>query len=78
VAGNIGPISELCDDGVEGRFWPLDNPAKAAATLIELLDSEPTRLQAASAASERFRREFDANLIGPRLLFFLLGQEIPS
>lgn len=78
VAGNIGPISELCDDGVEGRFWPLDNPAKAAATLIELLDSEPTLLRAASAASERFRREFDANLIGPKLMSFLLGREIST
>ena len=27
VAGDIGPISELCDDGAEARFWPLDDPA---------------------------------------------------
>ncbi len=73
VAGNIGPISELCDDGVEARFWPLDDPAEAAATLIELLDCESTRLKAASAASERFRRDFDAELIAPRLRSFLLG-----
>jgi hypothetical protein len=26
-AAVIGPIAELCDDGVEARFWPLDNPA---------------------------------------------------
>ena len=29
VAGDIGPISELCDGGTEARFWPLDNPAQA-------------------------------------------------
>src|SRR5215469_8811961 len=73
VAGNTGPIAELCDDGVEARFWPLDDPARAAAVLIDLLDSEPARLKAASAASERFRRDFDAEIIAPRLRSFLLG-----
>jgi len=71
VTASTGPISELCDDGVEARFWPLDNPAKAATILIDLLDCEPARLKAASSASERFRREFDADLIVPRLLSFL-------
>ena len=74
VAGNIGPISELCDDGVEARFWPLDDPAQAAAILIGLLDSEPTRLMAASAAQERFSRDFDADVVAPRLLSFLMGK----
>ena len=73
VAGNIGPISELCDDGAEARFWPLDDPARAAAILIDLLDCEPARLKAASAASERFRRDFDAERVAPRLRSFLLG-----
>lgn len=73
VAGNIGPISELCSDGVEARFWPLNDPAQAAASLISLLDSEPTRSKAASAAHERFRREFDASILAPRLLSFLHG-----
>jgi glycosyltransferase involved in cell wall biosynthesis len=71
VAGNIGPIAELCTDGVEARFWPLDDPAKAAAVLSGLLDSEPDRLRAAAAAQERFRREFDAEVIAPRLWAFL-------
>jgi glycosyltransferase involved in cell wall biosynthesis len=73
VAGNTGPISELCDDGVEARFWPLDDPAQAAAVLIELLDHEPERLKAARAARERFRRDFDADVVGPQLQSFLLG-----
>jgi glycosyltransferase involved in cell wall biosynthesis len=73
VAGKIGPISELCDDGVEARFWPLDDPAQAAATLIDLLDCEPERAMAARAARERFHRDFHADLIAPRLLSFLLG-----
>jgi glycosyltransferase involved in cell wall biosynthesis len=78
VAGNIGPISELCDDGVEARFWPLDDPAQAAGILIDLVDSEPTRSLAASAASERFHRDFDADLIAPRLVSFLQGTTPPA
>ena len=78
VAGNIGPISELCDDGVEARFWSLDDPGQAAATLIDLLDNEPARLVAASAARQRFRRDFDAEVIGPRLRSFLLGTPPPA
>jgi glycosyltransferase involved in cell wall biosynthesis len=73
VAGNIGPIAELCDDGVEARFWPLDDPDQAAATLLDLLDCEPARLMAASAARERFHRHFDADIIAPRLWSFLMG-----
>lgn len=73
VAADIGPIPELYDAGVEGRFWPLDDQAQAAATLIDLLDSEPTRSKAARAASERFDRDFDVNVVGPRIRSFLLS-----
>jgi glycosyltransferase involved in cell wall biosynthesis len=73
VVADIGPLAELCEEGVEGRFWPLDDPARAAAVLLGLVESEPTRAQAAAAARERFRRDFDATVIGPRLLSFLQG-----
>ena len=73
VAGNTGPIAELCDDGVEARFWPLDDPARAAAVLIDLVDCEPARLRAAHAARERFHRDYDASVVGPELQSFLLG-----
>lgn len=78
VAGNIGPISELCDDGVEARFWPLDDPVQAAATLIDFVDDEQARAKAARAASERFDRDFDADRIAPCLLSFLLGTTPPA
>lgn len=78
VAGDIGGISEACDDGVEARFWDLDDPAEAAATLIDLLDCEPTRLKAARAASERFHRDFDVNVIGPQLVSFLMEPVAPG
>ena len=78
VVGDTGGISELCDDGIEARYWPLDNPAQAAATLIGLLDCEPERSKAARAASERFRRDFDAGVVGPKLRSFLLGTTPPA
>jgi glycosyltransferase involved in cell wall biosynthesis len=73
VTGDIGGICELCDDGVEARFWPLDDPAQAADMLIGLIDNESARLKAARAAQERFRREHDAAVVGPELRSFLLG-----
>jgi glycosyltransferase involved in cell wall biosynthesis len=78
VAGYLEPIAELCDDGVEGWFFPLDDPARAAATLIDVLDCEPARAKAARAASERFHRDFDAEVIAPRLLAFLQGAAPPA
>jgi glycosyltransferase involved in cell wall biosynthesis len=73
VAGDTGGISELCDHGVEVRFWPLDDPVRAAATLMDLLGSEEERSRAARAASERFRRDFDAAVVAPKLQAYLLG-----
>ena len=73
VAADVGPLAELFDDGVEGRFWPLDDPAGAAAVLLELTEDEPNRRKAARAARERFERDFDANVVGPRLRSFLYG-----
>lgn len=78
VAGYIEPLAELCDEGVEGRFFSLDDPAKAAAVLIELLDCEPARAKAGKAASERFARDFDAEVNAPRLLSFLQGKTPPA
>ena len=71
VAGDIGPISELFDDGVEGRFWPLADPAQAAAVLLDLIEDEPGRRKVAQAARDRFRRDYDAEIVGPNLVSFL-------
>ena len=76
VAGDIGPLSELCDEGVEGRFWPLDDPGRAAEVLLGLLDSETERAAAGRAARDRFRRDFDATVMGGRLVSFLVSGEV--
>lgn len=72
VAARVGPIAELVDDGVEGRFWPLDEPARAAAVLRGLIGDETVRRAAARAARKRFERDYDASVVGPRLRSFLL------
>jgi glycosyltransferase involved in cell wall biosynthesis len=73
VTGDTGGIRELCDEGVEARFWSLDDAAQAAVTLTALLDSEPARSKAAKAARERFHRDFEADVVVPRLMSFLFG-----
>jgi len=76
VAGDAGGIPELFDEGVEGYLWPLDDPARAAEVLIGLMDDEPKRSMAGAAALARFRRDFDADVIAPRLLSFVMGADL--
>ncbi len=72
IAGGIGPIAELVDDGVEARFWPLDDPEQAALIAVELLGSEEALAKAGTAALERFRRDYSAAVLGPQIKSFLL------
>ena len=75
VAGDMGPLSELFDEGVEGRFWALDDPAQAAKVLMGLMEDESDLSMAAAASLARFRRDFDAEVIAPRLLSFVMGAD---
>ena len=74
VAGRIGGIPEIIEEGVEGRFWPLDDPARAVDELLGLLDDESARQGAAEAAKKRFYGEFDTSVVVSRLMAFLAGQ----
>lgn len=78
LAGATGGVAELYDDGVEGRFWPLDDPGQAAALLIDLLDSEPEHTAAAKAARKRFDTEYDSAVVIPRVLAFLQAKASAS
>ena len=71
LAGGIGPIAELVDDGSEARFWPLDDPEQAAEILIDMMNSEQDRSKAGAAARDRFHRDYDASVLGPRIRSFL-------
>jgi glycosyltransferase involved in cell wall biosynthesis len=79
VAGATGGIPEMVDEGVEGRFWPLDDAVAGARILVGLLDDEPTRATTAAAALSRFRAGFDAAVVGPRLERLLVdGVDAPN
>lgn len=74
-AAAVGGIPEVLTDGVEGRFWRLDDPEGAAAALIEVLEA-PARHEAVSAAARRrYEREFTPESVGPRLLRTVAGLE---
>lgn len=73
IAADIGPMIELFEDAVEGRYWPLEDPHEASAILLDLLEDEPRRHKMEQAARERFERDFDSSVVGPRLRSFLLG-----
>jgi glycosyltransferase involved in cell wall biosynthesis len=78
VAGAIGGIPELFDDGREGLVWPLDDPQKAALVLIGLLEDESELQRLGAAARARFERNFDAKVVGPLLERLLLSTVEPS
>lgn len=73
VAGRIGGVQELFDEGIEGRFWPLDDHKRAAEILLGLLDDERALLGFSEAARKRFYSEYDGSVVVPRLLAFLHG-----
>jgi len=78
LAGAVGGIPELYKAGIEGRFWPLDDPAEAAAILIDLLDSESTRKDAGTASLVRHRSSYDSSILVPQLWSFLMECASPD
>lgn len=71
LAGASGGVPELLSDGIEGRYWPLDDPVASAEALIALLEDEDSRRTAARAASLRFISSFTTERLAPELLDFL-------
>ena len=73
LSGAVGGIPEIFDDGVEGRFWPLDDPRRASAILIEVLESESRHAAMSAAARRRYQRDFSPDVLGPRWLEAICG-----
>jgi glycosyltransferase involved in cell wall biosynthesis len=70
----VGGIPEVVRDGVEGFFWPLDNPTAAAERLISVLEDEVTLSSMAEAARTRLLTTFTTERVAPRLIEFLCAQ----
>ncbi len=68
VSSRAGALGDLFEDPEHGRFWPLDDPEEAARILIELMESPDELQRAGRAAQQKFRRDYDADVVAPRLL----------
>jgi glycosyltransferase involved in cell wall biosynthesis len=71
VSSGAGGVPELFEDPEHGRFWPIDDPRRGAEILVDLLESEQELRRAGRAALERFRSDYDAEVVAPRLVQFL-------
>jgi glycosyltransferase involved in cell wall biosynthesis len=73
LAGPVGGVPEVFFDGEQGLYWPLDDPKGGARKLIALLEDKSTYARLAQGARKRFEANYTAELVGPRLMNFLLA-----
>ena len=71
VSSDAGALPELFDDPEHGRFWPIGDPQRGAEILIDFLASEVEVRRAGRAALDKFRSDYDAEVVAPRLVSFL-------
>jgi glycosyltransferase involved in cell wall biosynthesis len=71
LAGAVGGIPEVFRSGVDGLFWPLDDPATGARLLVDLLEDEKRRQTMATAAHRRAEADFSPEAVVTRLATFL-------
>ena len=70
----VGGIPEMVREDIEGIYLPPDDPAEAAARIVELLD-QPERLQALGhAARRRFLERYDLRLRQEELTELVIGE----
>jgi glycosyltransferase involved in cell wall biosynthesis len=70
-AAPVGAIPEVFDDGVEGRYWPLDDPHAAAQILIDVLEVPQDYARISALARAHFEDRFEASHLAPWLVEFL-------
>jgi glycosyltransferase involved in cell wall biosynthesis len=67
----VGGVPEVFNDGVEGRFIPLDDVEAALRIITQWLDSPQLLKQAQRAARSRFLECFEAENVAADLTDFL-------
>ncbi len=72
LASRVGGIPEIIQDSVEGYLWSLDDPSAAAERLVTVLESDEIYDSMQIAAHRRYHSRFAPQVVGPRLLEFLL------
>lgn len=73
LAPDQGGVRELLSNGVEGLYWPLDDPRAASGILNSLMLNEAFRQSASRAAKLRFNTHLDSRLLAPKLTSALYG-----
>ena len=71
ISSDAGALPELFQEPEHGRFWPIDDPWRGAEILVDLLESEEEVRRAGRAALQKFRSDYDAEVVAPRLVSFL-------
>lgn len=71
AAAAVGGIPEIFNDGVEGVFWPLQEPEVGARRLIDVLEDRESYTRMSRAARERFALQFDTAVVAVRLASFI-------
>jgi glycosyltransferase involved in cell wall biosynthesis len=77
VSSDAGALPELFEEPEHGRFWPIDDPQRGAEILVDLLEDEQELERAGRAALEKFRGDYDAEVVAPRLVSFLRASPRP-
>ena len=71
IAAPVGGITEIYRSGVEGLFWPLDDPQQAARRLSDLLEQPDHCDQMSRAARQRYLAAYTPDIAAARLIEFL-------
>ena len=74
----VGGVPEVFSDGVEGRYWPLDDAERAAQILCGVLEDTALRVRMSLAARLRFETAFSSAVAGERLASFLASCLLPA
>ena len=72
-AAPVGGIPELFNDGVEGFYWNLNNPADAAMRVIKVVEDHQLYMRMSKAARKRYEMHFKPEVVGPVLLKAVMG-----
>jgi glycosyltransferase involved in cell wall biosynthesis len=67
LAPAVGGIPEVFDEGVEGRFWYLNDVEASASILIETMEDTAGLAAMSRAARTRYRETFDREVVFEKL-----------
>lgn len=70
-AAAVGGVPEVFEDGMQGRYLPLDDPRRAAKLVCEWMQHEPSMTRAGVSARARFLGCFESNVAASELSCFL-------